>query len=671
MAHSLYRKYRPQTFTDVVGQEHIEQTLKNAVESDNVSHAYLFCGPRGTGKTTTARLLAKALLCQDAPTAHPDGTCEQCREIADGVHPDVYELDAASRTGVENVREEIIGRVQFAPTRGAYKVYIIDEVHMLSTAAFNALLKTLEEPPSHVVFVLCTTDPHKVPATILSRCQRFDFHRLSAEEIVQRLEYICNGEGFTFEQEALDLIAQRSQGGMRDAITALEQIAVFGEGKVTHDFAESMLGEVDDVQLHTIATLIATRDVAGCFRWVASFVENGTDIAQFARDLTAYMRDLYVISLTGGNAEVVLADDKRRAGLVAQAATFGGADRLAHILLLLGDLTTDLRTAANARLSLEIALTRMAHPVSDLTLESLAERIEALENGGLALAFAGGRAPAVQVAPSAEIPDSVASRPEAQQHDGAAIPPQVEQKATTVSENVPADSAPREQEDTVSHEQESTAPGEQESTAPSGQGSALGILDDAATVQRLWSVVVKEIKAKKRGLGAMFGGAKPHRNAEGDGLLIELPSDASFAKTSLEKPESLTYVQELIKTTFGVPLTLSYRLGATPAQVVVPTSTASFADTSGASVPPTSKPATEPATLPIIAPEPEPASIAEPPTEVESVPYEDLESGGPIRLADDRDPEKSVGENPFEAILASSFGNGIVFEEVPSDGEDA
>ena len=233
MAEALYRKYRPQTFDDVVGQTHIERTIKNAIEADRVSHAYLFCGPRGTGKTTTARLLAKALLCEHGPTPCPDGTCQQCLDIAEGIHPDVNELDAASRTGVENVREEIINRVQFAPTRGRYKVYIIDEVHMLSNAAFNALLKTLEEPPSHIIFILCTTDPQKIPETILSRCQRFDFHRLSHEEIVSRLGAVCMAEGLEFEGEALDLIAHQAQGGMRDALTTLEQLAAFGGGSIT------------------------------------------------------------------------------------------------------------------------------------------------------------------------------------------------------------------------------------------------------------------------------------------------------------------------------------------------------------------------------------------------------------------------------------------------------
>ena len=242
MAEALYRKYRPQIFEDVVGQEHIERTIKNAIEQDKVSHAYLFTGPRGTGKTTTARLLAKALLCECGPTPEPDGTCDDCVMIANGEHPDVYELDAASRTGVENVREEIIGRVQFAPTRGRYKIYIIDEVHMLSTAAFNALLKTLEEPPSHVVFILATTDPQKVPETIHSRCQRFDFRRISAESIVSRLGAICVSEDVEFEGEALDLIAHRAEGGMRNALTSLEQLIAFGEGKGTMEVAERLLG---------------------------------------------------------------------------------------------------------------------------------------------------------------------------------------------------------------------------------------------------------------------------------------------------------------------------------------------------------------------------------------------------------------------------------------------
>ena len=384
MAEALYRKYRPQIFEDIVGQEHIERTIKNAIEQDKVSHAYLFTGPRGTGKTTTARLLAKALLCERGPTPEPDGTCDDCVMIANGEHPDVYELDAASRTGVENVREEIIGRVQFAPTRGRYKIYIIDEVHMLSTAAFNALLKTLEEPPSHVVFILATTDPQKVPETIHSRCQRFDFRRISSESIVSRLGAICVAEDVEFEGEALDLIAHRAEGGMRNALTSLEQLIAFGEGKVTLEVAERMLGGVDTSDVAEIVRAVGTRDVAACFRWTADYVETGADLAQFVRDLAEHVRNMYVLTLAGADVALEVSDATRRE--LAHEMQWFGPDRLSRLLGVLGDLSAELKTSTNPRLSFEIALTRMVRPDSDLTLEALVERIEALESGHSAVA---------------------------------------------------------------------------------------------------------------------------------------------------------------------------------------------------------------------------------------------------------------------------------------------
>ena len=379
MALSLYRKYRPEVFADVVGQEHVEKTLINAISEGAVAHAYLFCGPRGTGKTTSARLLAKALLCESAQDGQPDGTCPQCLEIAQGTHPDVFELDAASRTGVDNVREEIIGRVGFAPTRGRFKVYIIDEVHMLSTAAFNALLKTLEEPPEHVVFVLCTTDPHKVPETIQSRCQRFDFRRFSVEEIVGYLERISKGEGFEYEPEALEFIAAKSAGGMRDATTALEQVGVYTEGKITLDEATRMFGQIDIAALFEIAGYIARRDTPSCFVWINDLVGRGVDLAQFARDLASHLRNLYVTAITGGENGIVACTAAQLERYRQQAAEFGGVDRLARALDICGALVAELRNSADARLSVEIAMTRLTRPDSELTLEALAERIEALE----------------------------------------------------------------------------------------------------------------------------------------------------------------------------------------------------------------------------------------------------------------------------------------------------
>lgn len=386
---SLYRKYRPQTFESMVGQKHIVSTLQNALTDGRMAHAYLFTGPRGTGKTTTARLLAKALMCEaggGAATAHPDGTCEQCQEIARGTHPDVYELDAASRTGVDNVRDEIINRVAFAPTQGRYKVYVIDEVHMLTTAAFNALLKTLEEPPAHVVFVLCTTDPQKIPETVLSRCQRLEFHRISDADIAERLEFVCTSEGFEYDSEALALVARHARGGLRDALSTLETLSVHGRGTVRVEDARELLGEVADDTLSGMAELVAARDVAGCFARVDEMSSRGMDIEQYVRDFTRHMRNVYVAAVAGKGA---LRDAARPDEFVAQAAKFGGADRLAYILDLLGGLEDTLRTSTDQRLDFEVALTRMARPKADLSLEALAARVEALE-AELAAVKAGG-----------------------------------------------------------------------------------------------------------------------------------------------------------------------------------------------------------------------------------------------------------------------------------------
>lgn len=604
MSEALYRKYRPQTFEDVVGQEHIERTIKNAIEQDKVSHAYLFCGPRGTGKTTTARLLAKALLCEGGPTADPDGTCEDCQLIAAGEHPDVYELDAASRTGVDNVREEIINRVQFAPTRGRYKVYIIDEVHMLSVAAFNALLKTLEEPPSHVVFILATTDPQKVPETIHSRCQRFDFRRISAEAMVARLGAVCVSEGVEFEGEALDLIAHRAEGGLRNALTSLEQIIAFGEGKVTLAGAEAMLGSLDSSEMSEIMNAVGTRDAAACFRWTAQYVETGADLARFVGDMAERVRNLYVMSLVGADVALEVSESERRE-LTGELPLFG-PDRLARLLGVLGDLSAELKTSTNPRLSFEIALTRMVRPDSDLTLEALAERIEALESGYSACSrvIAPAAAPAA-AAPAAAVvtgaPSSAASEPSARAHRGAAGSAGSamgqagasfdSRHARTAASEMPAsqEAASRGAGSPAGGFQASAeavpavnaaaataaagaAPRENVASAADAVAGASAVcgaipaeladtLRNEAALQRIWSSAIASLKKSKAAYGVLFLNTKAVLD-EGRGMLIiEFPVENAFAFNAVQKPDVQDAVSAALAQSCGAAIPFAFSKG--------------------------------------------------------------------------------------------------------------
>lgn len=561
MAEALYRKYRPQIFEDVVGQEQIERTIKNAIEQDKVSHAYLFCGPRGTGKTTTARLLAKALLCEKGPTPDPDGTCEDCQMIAEGVHPDVYELDAASRTGVENVREEIINRVQFAPTRGRYKVYIIDEVHMLSIAAFNALLKTLEEPPDHVVFILATTDPQKVPETIHSRCQRFDFRRISNESIVSRLGAVCVAEGVEFEGDALDLIAHHAGGGMRNALTSLEQTIAFGEGKVTLAVAERMLGGVDSGDLANIVQALGKRDAAACFNWVAEFVESGSDLAQFARELAQHVRNLYVMSLAGTDVALDVSASERRQ--LADELPLFGTDRLARMLQVLGDVMAELKTSTNPRLSFEIGCTRMVRPEGDLTLAALAERVEALERSGVAVA-----SPAAAAAP-VSAPHPAAAAPAAVTPAAAVAAPDPAAPAVPVPVAAPA-AAPQAAPRPAAAERPAPAP-----VTPAAGGASpqlAATMENPAALQRMWQGALAELKRKKAAYGVLFLGTKAVWNAQTGMLAIEFPKENAFAFKAVQKPDVQAAVADaLAQSCAGQAVPFAYQqAGAAPVAAAAP-----------------------------------------------------------------------------------------------------
>ena len=599
MAEALYRKYRPQVFSEVVGQDHIERTIKNAIDQDKLSHAYLFCGPRGTGKTTTARLLAKALLCDNGPTSNPDGTCTSCQEIAQGEHPDVYELDAASRTGVENVREEIISRVQFAPTRGKYKVYIIDEVHMLSVAAFNALLKTLEEPPGHVVFILCTTDPQKVPETILSRCQRFDFRRIDNQGMTDRLAEICQAEGVEFEREALEVIAGRSGGGLRNALTALEQAIAFGEGSVSVAVVQQLGGTQAACDLTAAIDALAKRDIAAAFMWVDSFAQTGGDFARLTADLAQRVRDMYFLAMAGAKAPLSVADEMRPQ-IIDQAKRFA-PDRLAYMLETLGDVMVQLKQATNARLCFEIALTKICHPASDVTLESLAERVEALEQRPVAAVAAGeGAAIAAAVAqaaspverPASQVPATVrvetrpavpttaapiASSQAAVAESRPAAATQVTPEARPTEANVPQVVEPRLEEckPAVQGAAPSASSATSPAVAPAAAATAASVSAPAvssdnhasaataeklegfanpAVVQRMWKRAFAEIKRERPTYTSLLMSAHVSFNQAKGSLDIVFRQSCAHALTMLQKPDALEYLRQAVSHAAGASI---------------------------------------------------------------------------------------------------------------------
>lgn len=601
---SLYRKYRPLTFDSVVGQQHIVSTLEHAITEGRLSHAYLFCGPRGTGKTTMARILAKALLCRNAEAARaegasgcmPDGTCEECELIAEGNHPDVYELDAASRTGVDNVREEIINSVNFAPVRGKYKIYIIDEVHMLTTAAFNALLKTLEEPPAHVIFVLCTTDPQMILETILSRCQRFDFHRIGNEDIEHRLAYVCEQEGFDYDDEALAIVARHAKGGMRDALSTLEQLSVFGNGSVHADDARSLLGEVSDQILGEFSRAIADRNVAELYGLIRAQVEEGNDLLELTRDLVAHVRDVYVACVAGARAELFEGGSEQAEALAAEAAAFGEhpADRLARVLTVLDDAALEMRGASDVRLVLEIACTRLARPEADLTIEALAERVARLEAMVANAAVPASVAAAQAAAPAASVP-AAAQQPTLISGARAATPAATAAPAATsahqggmpwdrgaavpAAQPAPKSAAPAPAPKPVTPAPQpvaAPAPAPAASTVPvskpnnAAQVAAAGAaetpaVEDAGELQRKWAEVVERVKARQASYAGLLLNARATAD-DGSKLTVSFPAGSTFAIKMLGRADTQSVVLPTVCAVFG-RRTVDYILdgGGTPA----------------------------------------------------------------------------------------------------------
>ena len=375
---ALYRKFRPQEFEDVKGQEHIVTTLKNQIKADRIGHAYLFCGTRGTGKTTIAKIFAKAVNCEHPVDGSPCGECPTCKAITAGTSMNVIEIDAASNNGVDNIRE-IREEVAYSPTEGKYKVYIIDEVHMLSIGAFNALLKTLEEPPSYVIFILATTEAHKIPITILSRCQRYDFKRITIDTIAARLSELMEAEHVEVEEKAIRYVAKAGDGSMRDALSLLDQCIAFYLGqKLTYDHVLEVLGAVDIEVFSQMLRKIMEKDIPGVIGLLEELIIQGREPGQFVVDFTWYLRNLLLVQ-SSDNMEDVLDISSDNLTLMKEEAQMIEASQLMRYIRVFSELSNQIRYATQKRVMIEIALIKLCKPEMEEDYASLAERIAQLE----------------------------------------------------------------------------------------------------------------------------------------------------------------------------------------------------------------------------------------------------------------------------------------------------
>ena len=493
MHKALYRVYRPKTFGDVVGQEHIVKTLKNQIKNNNIGHAYLFSGTRGTGKTSTAKIFARAVNCLNPINEEPCNECEICIDTLNDNIMDIVEIDAASNNSVDDIRE-LRESVKYTPSKAKYKVYIIDEVHMLSQGAFNALLKTLEEPPSYVIFILATTEPHKIPATILSRCQRFDFKRVSSKDIASRMSYICKKENIEAEEKALSLIARNSQGALRDALSILDQCMSFGNEKIEYNDVIELLGTVNIDELFELSQSIIDENTKKSLEILNEFIIWGKDIRNLINDLIDHFRNLMVCKVSKDLDEIISLPEESIERLKEQSQNVNIND-LIRILNILSETQDSMKSSSNTRILAEVTIMKIAQPMFDESKEALIKRIENLE----------------EKIESGNIKVSTV---------------QIEQSKDVKSQIIEDDKVEENKEDVAYEEVKS---------------------EDVRLVESSWKKVTQKIKDdRKLSIAALLKEVNTF-NVKDNILYLIFNDNFSFARTRLNSKETIEYIESIIR----------------------------------------------------------------------------------------------------------------------------
>ena len=516
---SLYRKYRPEDFKDLIGQDHVVQTLKNALKNDRVAHAYLFAGPRGTGKTSTAKVFAKALNCTEpAADLEPCGECNSCQRISNGSSLDVIEIDAASNRGIDEIRE-LREKVKFYPGEGEYKVYIIDEVHMLTTGAFNALLKTLEEPPDSVVFILATTEPHKVITTIMSRCQRFDFSLLSLGDIKKRLKYIADQEGYSIDVKALDILARSARGGMRDGISLLDQAISFSDGQLAAEEVARMLGRVNKDELKEFLFYLSKNQSQKALQLLDKLLEAGLGIERFSDELVAYCRELLLIKECGVNSGILEYSESYLEELAAAAANLSTV-RITNIIDEFAELKQKLRSSARPRLQLEISVIKLSSKQrAESSLETRLSQLEfklndLIQNGS--------------AADSREVQKAVQKEVQKRAKKSASRKEEAQAKSTQKKK-----SSQKEQKKAVSAQNEVKTAEDKAKRSTAAEGDL-----SLEKVNNYWAKVLSEIRKRDISVQALLREAEPAA-VEGKKIIIVFPEDKKFHFKGAKSNQSL------------------------------------------------------------------------------------------------------------------------------------